>query len=96
MQKLILTLTALASLTMASYGYSLPSRADVAYEELITEFDIPSHESITAFEVSGVPVERAYIAWKTGYWDAYGVWIPVYHHRTFDFSTHIVVRRSDF
>jgi hypothetical protein len=72
-----------------------PRDADAAEQELERQFDVVE-STIFRFEISGVPVQRALVAWKTFSRDNYGYLITHYHWRTFDFLHNTLLYRSDY
>jgi hypothetical protein len=89
-----LLLTTLAFIALASFCHAQPSNAEQAEADLKAAFDIP--DSVTYFRVDGIPVSRAYIQWKTFYYDAYGVLWSHHHDMTYDFISKTVLQKSDY
>jgi hypothetical protein len=91
MKKLILSLTFMA---IASFCHAQPSTGEQALADIQAAFDIP--DSITYFKVDEIPVKRAYIQWRTFYYDAWGVLCSHHHDMTYDFVNKTVLEKSDY
>jgi hypothetical protein len=89
--KKILTILCV-SVTFASFCHAQPSNAEQAEADLKAAFDIP--DSVSYFRVDGIPVSRAYIQWKTFYYDGWGVLRTHYHDMTYDFVNKTVLQKS--
>ena len=85
-------ITLFVSATFASFCHAQPSNAEQAKADLKAAFDIP--DSVSYFRVDGNPVSRAYIQWKTFYYDGWGVLRTHYHDMTYDFVKKTVLQKS--
>jgi len=66
-----------------------PRDADYARQEMFRQFGNIPESSIIYFQISGIPVKRASLGWKT--------FNPLtYHYRTFDFLHNALVYQSDY